>query len=509
MRRLVAVSPRILCFIVVALWLQSCQDTSRFTEPDAARVKVDRTLTVTGAGTGHGVVTAPQVGETILVCEIDDGGYSPTDCTKMYGFKSTVVLTATADPLSTFAGWSGACTGTAPTCKVVMTQSRNVRATFTGQGPASFTLNVVGGGNGSGLVQSAAGPTPQINCSITTGSAGSGTCSATYQDQTQITLTVAPNSGHTFDGWTGDCSGTGTCILSITADRSVTATLSAPPGPEATVGNWDTPITTPNGLIALHLSFVGGRLLMWGHTDEPHTWNPVGSGFTRLPASTCTNPTNCELFCSGHAFLPNGKLLVAGGHNESLGDGNGLKQTSLFNGTSWEPTTAQLNYARWYPTLVTLDNGDVVALGGTDNATVGNVVFPERYNGSGWTVLSGASRSLSLYPRAFVEPKNGWIFYAGEDGSSYLNPSGSGSWTTVGLVPAKVIPSHNYGSAVMLNSRVLYIGGGGSSCTSTTSPLPENRTEIIDLADPTPQWSSGPADGHSSPADQRDHPARW
>jgi hypothetical protein len=488
MRRLIPIAPGSAgtVLITIGLLLLGCQDTREPTEPDAARIKPPRTLTVTGAGTGHGRVTAPAVGEVILDCEIDAGGYSPTDCTKSYGWKSTVTLTATPDPDNSFAGWSGACTGTAATCRVMMTQSRSVRATFTGQG-ATFALNVVGGGNGSGSVQSQAGPTPAINCTITSGTASGGTCSGNYQSGTPITLTATPASGHTFEGWDGDCTGTGTCVLGITANRSVTAMLSAPLGPEATVGKWDPPFSTP--VIGLHLSQVAGKVLLWGHGGEANTWNPAGGGFTQVANNTCGNPANCELFCSGHTFLPDGRLLVAGGHNESLGDGNGLKQASIFNGTSWT-ATGSMTYGRWYPTLVSLENGDVVALSGSQDPSL-NAAYPERYNGSSWTTLSGAQRSLSLYPRAFLEPKNGWVFYAGDGSSIYLNPNGSGAWTTVGLGNggAKVIPSHNYAPAVMVDSKVLYIGGGGSGCTSTTSPVPEKRTEVIDLAAPTPTWA--------------------
>ena len=63
-----------------------------------------------------------------------------------------------------------------------------------------------------------------------------------------------------------------------------------------------------------------------------------GGGFTQKANATCTNPTTCELFCSGHTFLSDGSLLVAGGHSEALGDGNGLTQASRFDGADWSAT---------------------------------------------------------------------------------------------------------------------------------------------------------------------------
>jgi hypothetical protein len=50
------------------------------------------------------------------------------------------------------------------------------------------------------------------------------TCSADYDSGTSVTLTAVANSGYTFTGWSvGGCTGTGTCIVSMTAATSVTA----------------------------------------------------------------------------------------------------------------------------------------------------------------------------------------------------------------------------------------------------------------------------------------------
>jgi hypothetical protein len=52
------------------------------------------------------------------------------------------------------------------------------------------------------------------------------TCSATFQSGT-VTLAASPFSGSNFTGWSGACSGTGTCTISSGGTQTVTANFSA------------------------------------------------------------------------------------------------------------------------------------------------------------------------------------------------------------------------------------------------------------------------------------------
>jgi aryl-phospho-beta-D-glucosidase BglC (GH1 family) len=77
-----------------------------------------RTLMVTRAGTGSGTVTSSPSG---ISCG--------STCAAAFAGGASVTLTASAASGSSFAGWSGACTGTG-TCTVSMTAARSVTATF-------------------------------------------------------------------------------------------------------------------------------------------------------------------------------------------------------------------------------------------------------------------------------------------------------------------------------------------------------------------------------------------
>ncbi len=78
-----------------------------------------------------------------------------------------------------------------------------------------FKLTVNKTGTGSGTVTSA----PEgIDCG--------GTCSAEFEEGTKVTLTATPAGGSTFSGWSGACSGTASCEVTMSAAKSVTAEFS-------------------------------------------------------------------------------------------------------------------------------------------------------------------------------------------------------------------------------------------------------------------------------------------
>jgi len=119
----------------------------------------------------------------------------------------------------------------------------------TSQPPSSFTLTVttVGVGTGNGTVTSSPAG---ISCGAI--------CSASFNNGTDVTLTATPATGSTFTGWSGSCSGTGTCIVSMTQAGSVTATFAAgaqpPPSTAYTLtvamagSGSGTVISTPSGI---------------------------------------------------------------------------------------------------------------------------------------------------------------------------------------------------------------------------------------------------------------------
>ncbi len=156
-------------------------------------------LDVSRTGDGSGTVTASSGG---LSCG--------ATCSATYDAATTVGLTAVADAGSTFIGWEGGCTGSAPTCTVTMDAARAVTARFD---RLRYALTVTRSGTGSGAVTSAPA-----------GIACGASCTSPFDPGTLVTLTAAPDAGSTFTGWSGACAGAATtCQVSMSAARTVDA----------------------------------------------------------------------------------------------------------------------------------------------------------------------------------------------------------------------------------------------------------------------------------------------
>ncbi len=179
-------------------WGGACTGTGPCTVTITGTTNVTATFTIntyalTVTKTGQGTVTG-----TGIACG--------TDCSETYNYNTSVALTAAAATGYTFAGWAGACTGTGA-CTVTMTAAKQVTATFTIN---RYTLSVatVGGGTVTG-----------------TGISCGNDCSETYDYNTLVALTAVPAQGYAFTGWSGACSGSGSCTVTMNAAKSVTATF--------------------------------------------------------------------------------------------------------------------------------------------------------------------------------------------------------------------------------------------------------------------------------------------
>ncbi len=278
-------------------------------------------------------------------------------------------------------------------------------------------------------------------------------------------------------------------------------------------GQWGDPVTLLNVGIHAHV-LPNGLVLMWGRRDNPQQSldsdpaSPLGPGLPPAPAATCTpflwNPangdmtptpqptladgkTNANLFCSGHAFLPDGRLLVAGGH---LADSHGLNQATIYDSATntWTPTAA-MTHGRWYPTAITLPAGSILVLSGsffdpTQTPSVANNVVPQVWRDGNFTdVKPIPDAAFDLYPRMHVA-STGIVYMTSLVQTWSLDVSGKGTWTA----PANVTRPGglcDYAPSVLYDvDKVLFVGGGNR---------PTANAETIDLGQAKLAWQpTGP-----------------
>jgi hypothetical protein len=274
-------------------------------------------------------------------------------------------------------------------------------------------------------------------------------------------------------------------------------------------------------LVPVHLSVLpNGKLLFWGRdknmTDplnpkevvgksDAYVWDPAS--ITTLPdgrriANTTYVPNSTtNLFCSGHSFLPDGRLLVSGGHRQANFDGDGERHINIFNYSTNPPTWVRgpdMNLGRWYPYNVTLGTGETMIVSGTYWATEPNPPTSSADFNSNFVpqlyMLEGFLRDVATVPSPLANypylhlSHDGQVFYAGPTRSRIFNPDanrGAGSWTDMGSIS----PRHTFGSSVLYdsNGKVLMMGG----LNSLSTPIADAKIIDLTVNDPTlnrPKW---------------------
>lgn len=211
--------------------------------------------------------------------------------------------------------------------------------------------------------------------------------------------------------------------------------------------------------------------------DSPERQNP-SPGKTRI----------VDLFCSGHALLGDGRLLVAGGTEDvPPGDKGGhlpighypaIRDTFIFDPktNAWseagqmipQPGRGGLGGGRWYPSLLTLSSGRVAAFWGhpADDDT----------------------RHTNDTPEIFSPETLRWEFLGTEDDIPKTNRFGV---VSIGYPRVYLLP----------NGRVFRaspVPDGGSTKNVQINPIPESLTDPTQIS---VKVSSGPKEGYNVTGD--------
>jgi hypothetical protein len=293
----------------------------------------------------------------------------------------------------------------------------------------------------------------------------------TYQWNT----TTASLGTHSLTALARDFSG------NAATSSSVSVTVSNPT--PAQVGQWSAVMNWP--IVAVHAEQLPtGNVLAW--TDYTinggaQIWRPATNTFT------IKNYSTTSLFCSGHAYMADGRLLVVGGI-VGLSDGIGPQNGTIFDPVTetWSGTSL-MAVGRYYPTATTLPDGRILVQGGTSTCGTCIADIPEIYDpvSNSWTQLAASARmAFMYYPHSFVLP-DGRVLVSSQDDkaiSSRVLDLTTQTWTTV---DSRIFDGH---------SAVSYLPGKIMKAGTATADNPGHPTAattyVLDMTQSSPAWQA-------------------
>ncbi len=265
-------------------------------------------------------------------------------------------------------------------------------------------------------------------------------------------------------------------------------------------GAFAAPVAWP--IVGIHAALLpDGRVLSFGTNERGQqggqmvydVWDPaLGTG--RNAHLVLPNTTTTNIFCSGQTLLATtGEVVMTGGTVPPAGgkDYGSLDRLTVFRPQANAMVAAKpMAYRRWYPTAVPLPNGEVMVVGGREEAG-DPATTPEVLTRAGtWRALPGATSDAAFgaggpgrpkpysYPRAFAAP-SGDVVVLGYDGSIFrVSPAGLGQTTrlpvktvsgstalpVVAFAPGKILALRNARQAIVLD-----LNGAMPKATPTAS----------------------------------------
>lgn len=275
----------------------------------------------------------------------------------------------------------------------------------------------------------------------------------------------------------------------------------------ATQGSWET-LTYQSPVLPIHAALLSpgadGRakvLFFAGSGNNPDNtgelygsavWDYEQGTFSRpvTPLNGAGNPI--DFFCAGQSFLADGRLLVMGG-TERYDPFEGLSDTLAFDPKTLAWTIVQsMESGRWYPTAVTLRDGNVFACSGIEENGFLDT-YPEIYSPSiGWSVVNPTpnppTSPLAMYSAIFLL-RDGRLFYSGGyfDSNNGVSPRLLTLPTPPGTITEQPVGgltdlnSRDQSASVLLppadQQRVMIMGGGNSFYGTAT-----NSVNIVQLS---------------------------
>lgn len=240
------------------------------------------------------------------------------------------------------------------------------------------------------------------------------------------------------------------------------------------LGEWTPIIPWPETPVHAQL-LSDGKVLSWASDPNTATYQAASVWDPALDSYTLVANTVINMFCSGHTTLPDGRLLVTGGHDPGTGTIRyGLRAIQTFDPVTetWAPAGTMAS-GRWYPTNTTLGNGSVLIVSGLNSTGTDNKYAEIWTNGTVRKLTPALS--MPLYPWMYLMA-DGRVFNPGPNKQSrFLNTVGKGAWVKG---PVSRITNRGAGASVMYDLGKIMMVGGANPPTATADIIDMNGTRV-------------------------------
>jgi hypothetical protein len=293
-----------------------------------------------------------------------------------------------------------------------------------------------------------------------------------------LTVPVGTTSA-TFSATAGSVTSAQTATLTATLGTTSTSTTLTVASSQAQLkGAWAGPFTWP--IVAVHMAMLPtGQVMAWDlDNNAVQLWNPATDVFTDVTDTA----ESFSFFCTGQTALADGRILIDGGHvNWDVGS----RHANAFNPVTQTWTLlAQMAVERWYPTVITLADGRVLAVAGHTTCKTCVAQTPEVYDpvANTWTQLPGAKTAIpTQYPHMFVLPDGRVVQVASSEEviPTRVLDLTTQTWTTIDPNPLDGGSSVMYWPGKVMKSGAAWDDGNGN---------PTNATYVLDMTQLAPAW---------------------
>jgi galactose oxidase-like protein len=290
----------------------------------------------------------------------------------------------------------------------------------------------------------------------------------------------------------------------------------------ATYGSWEE-LAFHSGVLAVHAALLpNGKVLFFAGSGSSATrfnspifgdegqgiftsvvWTPPDNSFSHPPTLRTANQRPYDLFCGGDGFLADGRMLSAGGTLD-YNPFRGRSDTAIFDfATEQWSFAATMAQGRWYPTLIPLGDGTILAASGlgehgNDQPKTTLELYSAATNSWRTRQLAPGFPGLPLYAHLFLLA-DGRVFFSGGRMDDPLEVAACLLDLTDDPVSAITVPDllapdmRNQSASVLLppaqDQRVMIVGGGPVGIPNKTDAT--DAVSIVDLTAPNPVYQAG------------------